>query len=244
MEEDVVNAAGEFEIAAAKAALHDLKDLKTNPTDQADRDELTNNYTDRLLKKSHPARDVYDALKGIAYKGICPLCGHRDVETLDHQLPKMKYPLLSVVPSNLVPACHKCNTIKSDADPGTAGEQTLHPYFDDLGTEQWLFAQLHEDSGAVTFFAAPPASWDSVLATRVRGHFETFGLADLYVAQAAREMSGLQYVLERKVQSTIGEYLRDEAEGIAKKYPNHWRTAMYQALAGSSWYIEGGYVLD
>lgn len=78
---------------------------------------------------------MYDALKGGRDEGLCPLCAHRDVEAPDHQLPKSKYPLLSVVPVNLVPACHRCNAIKSDADPKTASEQALHPYFDDLGTE-------------------------------------------------------------------------------------------------------------
>ncbi|MEV5205306.1 hypothetical protein [Streptomyces sp. NPDC053720] len=87
------------------------------------------------LKKDHPARDVYEALKGGTDEGLCPLCAHRDAETLDYQLPKSKYPLLSVVPVNLVPACHRCNANKSDADLKTASEQTLHPYFDDLGAE-------------------------------------------------------------------------------------------------------------
>ena len=48
-------------------------------------------------------------------------------------------------------------------------------------------------------------NWDGVLTARVRGHFETFGLADLYLAQGVREMSNLQYILKRKVSSTIGD---------------------------------------
>lgn len=85
-------------------------------------------------KEGHPARGVYDALKGGTDEGLCPLCAHRDVEALDHQLPNSKYPLLSVVPVNLVPACHRCDALKSDVDSKTASEQALHPYFDDLGT--------------------------------------------------------------------------------------------------------------
>lgn len=106
-----------------------------------------------------------------------------------------------------------------------------------------MFAQLNEESRVVTFFVEPPTNWDSVLAARVRGHFETFGLADLYLAQGAREMSNLQYILKRKVPSTIGDYLRNEAEGLAENSPNHWRTGTYQDLANSSWCISGGYTL-
>ncbi|MFI7097178.1 HNH endonuclease [Streptomyces lydicus] len=242
LEEDVVNAADRFEAAAAVAALHTLGDLKTKPCDMADRDELRNNYTQRMSSKKHPARAHYDQLRNVP-SGRCPLCGHRDVETLDHQLPKADYPLLAVVPTNLVPACRSCNTLKSDSGPESAGKQTLHPYFDDIGDEQWLFARVHEVvPAAVTFFVTPPKTWDSVLTTRVRWHFKVFNLAELYAAQAAREMGDLRYVLKRKAPSVIGDHLKDEAEGRAERSPNHWRTAMFQALASSSWYIGGGFV--
>jgi hypothetical protein len=167
------------------------------------------------------------------------------VETLDHQLPKMAYPLLSVVPFNLVPACRSCNMVKGETAPASAGEQTLHPYFDDVGKEQWLFARVHEGAPAVVeFYVKAPAAWDTVLTMRVHGHFRMFGLASLYGSQAAREMSSLRYILKRKVPSTVGDHLRDEAAGLAEEDPNLWRAAMYQALAGSSWYIDGGFALE
>jgi 5-methylcytosine-specific restriction endonuclease McrA len=243
LEEDVVKAADEFEAAASTAALHTLAELKTNPSDKADRVQLTKNYTQRLANKNHPAREIYDELK-IAGR-ICPLCAHRDVETLDHQLPKSLYPLLAVVPSNLVPACRSCNTLKSDAAPSGAHDQTLHPYFDDISKEQWLFARVHEVAPAcVSFYVKPPSSWDEVLATRVRWHFQMFGLAELYGNQASRAMTSLRYVLKRKAPSTIPAYLKDEADGGADEDLNSWKAVMFQALAGSSWYINGGFALE
>ena len=245
LEEEVVNAADRFETAAAAAALHTLADLKVKPTDKADRAELTKNYTQRMSRKGNPGRDEYDKLKAAAPLGRCPLCGHRDVETLDHQLPKTAYPLRSVVPFNLGPACHKCNTVKGETAPNSAGEQTLHPYFDDVGKEKWLFARVHEVApAAVEFYVKPPSAWDTILTTRVHRHFRTFGLASLYGSQAAREMSSLRYILKRKAPSMVGDHLRDEAAGLAEEDPNLWRAAMYQALASSSWYIEGGFALE
>ncbi|MDX3263450.1 hypothetical protein PV336_30295 [Streptomyces sp. MI02-2A] len=243
LEEDVVNAAAEFEAAASTADLHTLVELKTNPSDEADRAQLTKNYTQRLANKDHPAREIYDELK-IAGR-LCPLCAHRDVETLDHQLPKSLYPLLAVVPLNLVPACRSCNTLKSDADPSSAYDQTLNPYFDDISKGQWLFARVHEVAPAcVSFHVKPPSSWDEVLASRVRWHFQMFDLAELYGNQASRAMTSLRYVLKRKAPSTIPAYLKDEADGGADEDPNSWKAAMFQALASSSWYINGGFALE
>lgn len=245
LEEDVVNAADEYEAAASSAALHTLQGLKGKPSNKIDRAELEKNYTQRMARKGAPGRDDYDKLKTVPDFGRCPLCGHRDVETLDHQLPKMAYPLLAVLPINLVPACRSCNTIKGDTAPANEGEQTLHPYFDDIGKEQWLFARVLETApAAVEFFVIPPASWNSVLATRVRGHFDTFGLAELYGSQAGREMSSLRYVLKRKDPSVIGPYLQDEADGLSDEDPNLWRAAMYRALADSSWYVDGGFAVE
>ncbi|MFE2141605.1 HNH endonuclease [Streptomyces sp. NPDC059456] len=242
----MVNAAIQFDAAASSASLHTLGDLKIKPADDLDREDLRKNYTQRMLSRTdRAARDEYDKLKDAAPLGRCPLCGHRDVETLDHTLPKIHYPLLAVVPTNLVPACLKCNMVKSDTDPSEAGEQALHPYFDDIGKEQWLFARVIEEAPAVVkYFVVPPNTWDDVLATRVRGHFKTFGLADLYGSQAAREMNGLRHVLRRKAPSMIGPHLKDEADGLADEDPNLWRAVMYQALAGNPWYINGGFALE
>ncbi|WP_152645796.1 HNH endonuclease [Streptacidiphilus albus] len=245
LEEEVVNAADRFESAAMLGHLYTLADLKDKPADEVDRSELTKNYTRRMSRKEHPARDEYDRIMAAAPFGRCPLCGHRDVGTLDHQLPKMAYPLLAVVPFNLVPACRSCNTTKGESSPTSTLDQTLHPYFDDVGKDQWLFAHLTEEPPAsVVFFVSPPPAWDSVLTTRALGHFRKFGLAALYGPQAAQEMSSLRYILKRKPPSMVGPYLQDEAAGLAEENPNQWRAAMYQALASSSWYINGGFALE
>jgi hypothetical protein len=57
-------------------------------------------------------------------------------------------------------------------------------------------------------------------------------------------MSSLRYILKRKAPSMVGDHLRDEAAGLAEEDPNLWRAAMYQALASSSWYIDGGFALE
>ncbi|MEU6158836.1 hypothetical protein [Streptomyces sp. NPDC047130] len=161
---------------------------------------------------------------------------------MDHHLPKAGFPLLAVVPTNLVPACRSCNVLKGEAAPESAEEQTIHPYFDDLGQRQWLFARVIEVApAAVEFFVQPPSEWESVLAARVRRHFRTFGLAALYGPHAAQEMSSLRYFLRGMDGEAIALHLGRMADSILIDDPNQWRGVMYQALAGSPWYINGGF---
>lgn len=58
----------------------------------------------------------------------CPICdcsfAYSQV-TLDHILPKSKYPFLSITPINLVPTCYNCNMRKNDGIPS----KVLNPYF-------------------------------------------------------------------------------------------------------------------
>ena len=62
-----------------------------------------------MVRKNGPGRATYDLLKLSAKGGFCPLCGQRNVSTLDHYLPKESYPDLSILPINLVRACSDCN---------------------------------------------------------------------------------------------------------------------------------------
>ncbi len=75
-------------------------------------DEMQKVYDRKLVKKGQPGRKHYEKIKLSAKHNICPLCDHRTVTTLDHVLPKSKYPTFAVTPFNLVPACGDCNKIK------------------------------------------------------------------------------------------------------------------------------------
>lgn len=64
---------------------------------------------------------------------ICPYCDWYEMEfkavSVDHFLPKSKYPLLAIYPKNLVVACAACNDrIKKDK----IYLPIAHPYFDDI----------------------------------------------------------------------------------------------------------------
>lgn len=63
--------------------------------------------------------------------GACPMCGATGWGTLDHYLPKKTYPEFAFFSRNLVPACHKCNTLRRTAVKGGAEDQRpVHPFYE------------------------------------------------------------------------------------------------------------------
>src|ERR1700749_3640928 len=112
-----------FEEVARVQRLHETP--TGNPfAPQITNEQLIKTYTERMV--DGPGRPVYDAIFSLCR--TCPLCAHREVKTLDHFLPKAPYPVLSVVPLNLIPSCTDCNKGKQTAVPRAASEVLLHPY--------------------------------------------------------------------------------------------------------------------
>jgi hypothetical protein len=193
---NIVDASEEFDDAAAHNHLYQIAQ-HAMVGGLVTRAEMEAVYTNRMAKKGAPGRDAYDELFMSAPQGKCPLCGHRAVSTLDHHLPKAHYPALAVAPLNLVPACSDCNKAKLASLPATASEETLHPYFDDITGDRWLYAEMIEEApAALRFFVDAPAHWDNVLAARVDLHFRTLGLARLYAAEAADELLNIRHQLQ------------------------------------------------
>lgn len=208
--------------------------------------ELAKLYDLRMARKRSAGRGVYDRLMAAAPHMRCPLCGQRDVSTLDHYLSKMKFPIFAVTPINLIPACANCNKIKLDRIATTVQTQTLHPYFDDVENDCWLSARVEEVSPpSVEFLVVPPDHWDGVLAARIRAHFDIFDLGKLYRAHAASELASIEHrvaTLHAQAGSAaVRLHLMSEAESRSVAHRNSWQTAMYWALTTSDWYCDVGF---
>jgi len=84
---------------------------------------------------------------------ICPGCGELGrPNTLDHYLPKGKYPHFCVTPANLFPMCDACQRAKLEKT-GTAHEPRffLHPYFDVFIAEQVISVEIQPPYASPTF---------------------------------------------------------------------------------------------
>ena len=209
--------------------------------------ELTGLYEEHLSKTSGAARAVYDRIRSAAPNNRCPLCGVGSVAHCDHHLPKSRYPDLSILPSNLVPACHFCNDKKRAKYPATAGQQTFHPYFDQhLLNAPWVRATLNPGPPPVLVFdACPPTAWTTVDQDRVRRHFDVCGLAITFTTNANDELPILRDRLALQASRggvpAIQQFLDDECD-VHLARPNSWQYATYRTLAADTWFVGGGYL--
>lgn len=198
-------------------------------------------YENKMVGKKAPGRRVYDAIRTASPQGRCPLCGHRDVTTVDHYLPKSAYAAVAVNPANLIPACGDCNQMKSDAVL-----DILHPYYDNVENDRWLAATVIEGNPpAFRFEVCAPDTWSAALAERARLHFATFALGALYAQQAARELSGIKFRLEGILSQQGADGVRlhvleNERSWRAARL-NGWQSAFYGAGAASDWFCAGGF---
>ena len=208
--------------------------------------EMSTLYKGTLSRQGSRARRFYDRLKTAAPNDICPLCGQRVVKTLDHYLPKASYPTYALTPLNLVPACSDCNKSKLDRQAVDAGDQTLHPYFDDVDGFSWLVAEIRESSPpAAVFSVRPPDTLDATTAARLRVHFTTLGLGELYAAQAGSEMVSIRFALTEAAAARgvegVHALLAHQARTRTLAARNSWIAALYTALAESVWFCSEGY---
>jgi len=204
--------------------------------------EMARVYDRTFVRKGSPVRAAfYDKLVTSAPNGVCPFCYHRTVATLDHYLPKSEHPALAVTPVNLVPSCTDCNKVKLAKQASTAGEQLLHPYFDDVDDEIWLYADvIEEDPPSLVFRVDPPAAWPKVMRHRIAEHFRVLELNSLFISQAGRLIGDLGHRLnklrEQGGEQTVSGYLTEEAVTRRERANNSWQAAAYDAMSASKFF--------
>ena len=207
---------------------------------------MVKTYESRMVKGNGPGRPIYDRIKLLPEHARCPFCDHRNVSSVDHILPKTHYPIFAVTPVNLVGCCDTCNKRKSDTIPTNPCDTLLHPYFDEVSSQQGLIADVIEEiPAALTFDVIEVFEWSNILNQRLANQFSLLGLADLYSSQAAHEITNIRHNLQRHFDSGGPEAVREELqyqwESRQANRINSWQTATYQALMNSSWFYSGGF---
>lgn len=205
-------------------------------------DEFKKLYTDKLVKKTQPGRKYYDQIISLAQYETCPFCAHRDVDSIDHYLPKDIYPQYSISPINLVPACNHCNSIKRTNGFDNEFNILIHPYFNDIDMAKWLFCQIIEsDPIAFTFYVNPPLVWGETLQKRIKYHFNSLELNKLYSSQASREFRSRQNQIIKEYSLNgiegVRYFIADSIESEESLILNSWRLAMLYALQENKWFL-------
>lgn len=209
------------------------------------KDELIRIYTKRMVPND-AGRIYYDNI--VLSATLCPVCAHREVNEVDHYLPKTDYPKLAVVLSNLIPICPICNKDKGSYKPTHHSNALIHPYFDSVQDENWLvgFIDTENELLSVQYFVIRPKKWDDLQFDRVKYHFEFFKLADLYAKQAARKLPGIRKELTRMADSGVNasgikEFLESGERAANEIGSNYWECVFFRTLADSEWFCQGGF---
>lgn len=190
-------------------------------------------YDEKFARAKSTGRPYYDAIMAQAELGICPICGVRQVSTLDHYLPKAKVPTLSVTPCNLIPSCRDCNMEKKTDMDLTPDATPVHLYYDRLPDEPWLHVHIGEQL-EITYFILCPESWDNILRRRVEKHLDTYHLHGLYSAHAATELEDKRVRWKELIDLGVEQGVVDDIRGMRNSAEandlNSWKSALYRGL--------------
>lgn len=235
----------EFVASMASPAIWDFEQARPG-VDVETAKRVSRAYESKLVSKKGDARPFYDALRIAAKDGKCPNCMARDASALDHYLPREKYPAMAMQPTNLAPICTGCNTIKRQDVASAAEDQFLHPYFDKLGSEPWLSADVQElPSSPLTFSTLRPDAWDDVLFARVEGHFSRYKLGKLFATHSSSLLGNLRVLFQEEYVTGGPTAVARMATRLQNSYNrpglSPWAVAAFKAWSTSDWFCNGGW---
>lgn len=214
--------------------------------DNVSKDDFVKLYTDYMVKGEDLPRNVYNIIRAYS-NGLCPLCGIAVVTTVDHYLPKARYPVFSICLNNLVPACDTCNKGKGSSVYKTKKSQPLHPYFSPshFYRTDWIKANVLKTIPlSFIFYADPPEDWSPTDQERAKNHFKDFDLGNKYSVNASQFLTiingSIQKILnsggnDKHVKDTLISYARNEK-------PNTTLRAILYAMANDNDICKGLYL--
>jgi len=223
----------------------DPMNLSPRSWEREDRKALQSNYS--LAPGSPFARYRRDLIARFIEKR-CPMCGRGDVGTIDHYLPRSKFPEYSVLSANLIPVCGQCNLLKSSHFSTEAGRRFVHAYYDILPSHPVLIAHVRLNERLdLSFAIVEPPGLPADLLRVLQFHFNQLDLAVLFEKEGIRELTERYGEIEEAFERgprDLAEYLGAAARSARKKCGVHsWKTAMFAALEHHEAFCAGGFEL-
>ena len=147
---------------------------------------------------------------------------------------KTLYPVFAVSPRNLVPACKDCNTVRGTVVFMTAADMTLHPYYDEVQSFDWLEARIIPGGTPSVEYYVSEQIEDDVLRSRLEKHLDVFQLKQRYANKAVEEIiahqSSFAQLLGIGGKDILIAHLQLIYNSCHDAEKNSWRTALYKAL--------------
>lgn len=243
IEKQVQNCYNDYENAIKSDSVHNVSPHGfINP----EKDILKNLYKSNcnVAKKVRERHNAFTNDKRQVYNNKCPYCTLSEPDTIEHILPKEKYPEFAIHLYNLIPCCSKCNRYKGEKIRDKAGiPYVLNFYYHNPEIFQFLEVDCVIDSDGYPSFKyklAFPSNADSTMIAIIINHFNRLRLIERYNKEIVKSYNIIELIitayggksLEERLQSLKYYY----TEALPKFGLNHHFLAMLRCLITSSTY--------
>ncbi|HBQ88089.1 MAG TPA: hypothetical protein DD803_01365 [Alcaligenes faecalis] len=169
---------------------------------------------------------------------LCPACGEAGApNTLDHYLPKGKYPHFCVTPHNLFPMCDACQKNKEEkTGDATDPRFFLHPYFDVFIANQVVELLIEPPFDAPTFQLGAVAGLTTSQSTLVTRHLKELGIVPRYARFFRNQHQRLLRLVQclREAGLEVEENLIIFRDNSAQPTRNAWEHVFYSAVLSNA----------
>lgn len=201
----------------------------------------------RLLDPGRPLHGMRQQIMALGDTDRCPYCERSPVSSLDHHLPKSSHPHYSVLARNLVPICDRCNRNKSNLLKTDLRQRFFHPYYDDISEYRLVAAVVSiSDFVDISFFIDQSCGASPDIIDMVEFTFARLGLAQFFVQEAYDEISDHVFAFQNQHllggREAVASILNESHSSFrAKRGANYWKSVLYDALANSEDFCDGGF---
>jgi hypothetical protein len=169
---------------------------------------------------------------------LCPACGEAGApNTLDHYLPKGKYPHFCVTPHNLFPMCDACQGKKGEKTGDTAAPRFfLHPYFDLFIANQVLELAIKPPFDTPSFDLSAAAGLTATQRALVNRHLLELGIIPRYGVFFRNQHQRLLRLVQslREAKLDVAENLTIFRDNATHPTRNAWEHVFYHAVVANT----------
>ncbi len=245
IEADVLACYRKYEDAVNKGIVHALTPYGFVQPEKKKLQDLYSSDCD-VAKKVRSHHNIFTSAERRVYHNKCPYCVLSEPNTLEHILPKGKYPEYAVHVHNLIPCCSKCNMHKGEAvkDTETGLPHTLNFYYHNPEEFHFLQVECSIDSNNQPLFSYNlvfPPDADPVLSSIIVNHFNRLHLIERYNQEAISIYTAIEPMIIGMSQGkTLDDALMvisDYLHTISSNYGiNHHLVALLRGLIISPQY--------
>lgn len=197
-----------------------------------DKQLLIDYYKHKFVQVSKIRKKYYDVIIANA-NGTCPICGQITDLTIDHYLPKSKYPLLSLSPINLIPCCYSCNKDKGDWDPIPLEKAPIHIYLEEIN-EVWLGVDITFHNGEINYKFKAIHS-DNTYNDRLNFSLEKYKMSSRFKGNCVFEINSSKNMYKKYVETDpsltlLEKHFMEIIESCEYSDKNSWKSALYRGL--------------